>query len=105
MSALERVAVAGWQGRAPARERMLAKRLGLSGAMCRTMHTAGPRSDGRSPATRLSVSTPPAEAPITTRSRWPLTFWRSDCSLATRTAHAPGYDCAQAGKKPICHSN
>src|SRR3954452_21019504 len=53
----------------PARSRIGARALGLLGAIWRTTHTAASRSGGNPCTTCLSASTPPAEAPITTRSR------------------------------------
>src|SRR5947199_4481319 len=48
---------------------MAASALGLDGAMCTTTQTDAARSAGRPATTRVSVCTPPAEAPMTTRSR------------------------------------
>jgi hypothetical protein len=60
--------LAGRHGSEPALLRMPARALGLVGAMCNTMQIAAGRPGGKPLTTRLRVSTPPAEAPMTTRS-------------------------------------
>src|SRR5688500_2081627 len=48
---------------------MAGSMLGASAGICTTMQTAAGKSRGRERASSRSASTPPAEAPTTTRSR------------------------------------
>src|ERR671933_172266 len=60
-------------GNRPARSRMVASALRASGGTWSTTNTAAEKSAGRPATTRVSASTPPADAPITTIS-WPRVF-------------------------------
>ena len=70
--AWERFNLALAEGRVPARERIVGNALGDSRGTCRTTRTAAGRSGGRPATTDRRASTPPAEAPITTTSRFAI---------------------------------
>lgn len=84
------LAVAGRPARKPSRA---SENAGTAGAMWSTMQIAARRSTGKPSTTRLSASTPPAEAPITTKSRRPPQF-PGMLSPSTKTAYAPRHRAA-----------
>ena len=97
----EPLAVTGRRhGRDPARPRMCAGMLGLPGAKWSTMQIAARRSAGSPLTTRVRTSTPPAEAPITTRSRCPSDrSWIRSPFAATAYAQ-PGSSTTFSGVNP-----
>src|SRR5215207_7000493 len=66
-SSIDSPSTAWWAGRGPERLRMAASMLLDVGERCRTTATAAGRSGGNWATRRRRLSTPPADAPITTR--------------------------------------
>src|SRR3954447_14279767 len=95
--------VAGAQGRSPLRSRMAGRTLLPDGGTCRMTTMGAGRVAGRPATRRVSASTPPAEAPMTTSLRPPTPISRATLPRAgsVQSAREPGARrAAVVGREP-----